>query len=288
MPNTISTHTSPSIPFLLRTVRDLANKKDSPPVFGQSILTIAGEGVTTLGGLTLLTAKKGALGSFVTLVGLGIAGLGFFLQPVIKPDPKEPVISSPPVPEPALEPPLFAPVTPPDSADPSTPQIPTSPKPETLPPKPAPDAITPPTPPFEENLFQGLIKKVDALKTYILEAPLTKSEERDKVTTLLEILRDTTGNTTGLQSGNQLKLREYTLNLLRDIIINSTNDQTIKRSIEAVFKIFTKDTRDKLKAESGIALVLINKEPGGPEKLTKFIPDDSITLDKIIKRLESL
>ena len=78
--------TTGSIPFPLRTVKDLASKPNAPPFFSQSFLSIAGEGIATLGGASLAVAKNGFLSSFVTLIGLGISGAGFFLQPIIKED----------------------------------------------------------------------------------------------------------------------------------------------------------------------------------------------------------
>lgn len=70
-------------------LKELANKK-VPGFLKQSLTTVTGEGLSGLGVLELLTStKRNSWGYFVTLVGLGLGGSGFVLQPNLDTNKKE-------------------------------------------------------------------------------------------------------------------------------------------------------------------------------------------------------
>ena len=274
--------TTSVLPLLLRPVAALGfaqtekiahvvGDKNIPSVGKQPLLTTIGEGIAALGSAGLLVAENGVVGSCVILIGLGLTGLGFFLQPnfnVTKKS-KDPAITE--------EPPVISEPAPKHPA-----KLPT----EKVSP-PVPELTPAESPTAEETLFKEQIDRVTSLKTAIVNNTLPKSEEKLKVTELLNTLRATIGKNSGLERHNYLKLRKYTLALLSDIIIDSKNEQTIKRSLEVILNLFIKDTRDPLKSDAGAALLaLISERLDISERLILINPE--INKEKIIKILKDL
>ncbi len=257
-------------------IKKLASERNLHPVVMQSFLSTAGEILTGIGGANLLTAKNsGLFGYFTTFVGLGITAAGFFLQPRLDIEPPSPINGSPP------------PVNVESPAKPFPSDKPISvPSPEEKPPiaPPAPSAIpqVEPIPTAEEISFQEHLERVTSWKKDVL-GNLGKRDEQKAVTSLLKILNLKTGRSTELLPENHLKLREYTLELLIEIILRSDNDRTIERSIKAIFD-HLEDSDSKLQYNAGIALALISNER---EKALEKIPEN-ITKDIIIRKLKSL
>ncbi len=159
-----------------------------------------------------------------------------------------------------------------------------------------------PISPIEDPLFKECMDEVSKLKVSILRDTLEKSEERGLVTKLLNVLRaptgkkirelldirTTTGKNPGLSPDNHLKLRIFTLDLLKDIIVNSKNEQTINRPLEAIFNIFMQDgPRAKLRVNAGTSLLAVILERN--DTLDRLIDlDSTITKDSITTRLEQI
>ncbi|OGI07626.1 MAG: hypothetical protein A3I68_04495 [Candidatus Melainabacteria bacterium RIFCSPLOWO2_02_FULL_35_15] len=243
---------------------ELAKIKDLNPLSKTNLTSGIGGAVTVFELANLLiNPKAGALSYIITIGGGILTGLGFLISPSLECE-KEPEVLSPPV-RPA-------------------PEIPPA---ETPPPS---SKKAQPVPEIQKTPFDEWIKKIDLLKTAIVSSNLSKSEKRSKVTELLNILRDTTGKTTTrLELDNHSKLRIYTLELLRDIIINPNekNEQTISRSLKAILNLFMKDTRDNLKSNAGAALlIIVNERKDAVERLASSDPE--ITRDKIIAKLKQI
>ena len=246
---------------------ELAKKTDLHPIAMINSASAGGGLITLTTGLKLLIDPKASFGTyFVTAAGLVVTLAGHLGMPHFKVN-KEENPDQKPQPDP------------PDSSKP--------PKRRKTPPV----VNAPPSPSPEDAIFKECIDNVTGLKTVIVCNTLSKTEERNKVTELLNILRDTTGKTTTqLNPEKHLKIRKYTLDILRDIIVNqeNKNDQTIGRSLRAIFNLFMKDTKDNLKVDAGATLLaLVNEREDTLNRLT-INAETSITEDSIITRLEQI
>ncbi len=238
---------------------DLVKTKELNSLAQTNLTSGIGGAVTVFGLANLLVNPKAGALSYIITIGSGIlTGLGFFISPYIKPEVPPPVSSVPPIPPV----PQALPVPP-------VPQAP-----------PAPQAL--PVPTAEEISFQEHLERVTSWKKDVL-GDLGKRDEQKTITSLLKILNLKTGRSTKLSPENHLKLREYTLDLLTEIILESDNDRTIERSIKAIFD-HLQDSDSNLQYNAGIALALIGNER---EAALEKIPGN-ITKTIIISKLEAV